>query len=168
MMVRFRFGRETSATAVGTAPKESVRVMDRGSWAETGTELASRTIGIWTRRFAFWHGAGPPEFPTTRFAVAVDAPLQRTIARLRAGQRRAFLGQGSQGFDALGTMRPHHWRADLAYRPPRMPRRLDDEARFQMLQAGFWLRRLQLLAWIGRQSWPTPDFDRERRNSASQ
>ncbi len=70
MMVRFRFDRETSALSVGSGPKGSVGVMDRWSLAETGTGLASRALGIWTLRFAFLCRAGPPEFPTTRFAVA--------------------------------------------------------------------------------------------------
>jgi hypothetical protein len=73
-MVRFRFGRETSSTRVLRAPRESVRVMDRSSLAETAARLASRAIGIWTLRFAFGRGAGPPEFRTTGFAVNVGVP----------------------------------------------------------------------------------------------
>src|SRR5271165_7234861 len=57
MMVRFRFGRETSVLFVGSAPKGSAGVMDRWSLAETGTELESRAVGIWTICFAFWRGA---------------------------------------------------------------------------------------------------------------
>ena len=82
MMVRFRFGRETSSTAVGSAPKASVCVMETWSLAETGTGLASRAIGIWTLRFAFGRGAGPPEFPTTRFAVAVGMSDETAVPSL--------------------------------------------------------------------------------------
>ncbi len=63
----------------------------------------------------------------------LDSTLQRATTRLGADQRAAFLGQGSQGFDALDSMRRHHWRADLTS-SPRMSRRLDDE----MLQVGSW------------------------------
>jgi hypothetical protein len=56
--------------------------MDRGYLVETGTELASRAIGIWTLRFAFGRGAGPPEFPTTRFAVAVGTPDETIVPSL--------------------------------------------------------------------------------------
>ncbi len=69
MMVRFRFGRETVSTAVGSAPKESVRLTDPWSLAELGAGLASRAIGIWTLCFAFGRGAAPLEFPRS-FAVA--------------------------------------------------------------------------------------------------
>src|SRR5208283_3576005 len=67
MMVRFRFGRETSAAAVGSVRKESVRAMDRWSLAETVAGLSSRGIGLWTLRFAFGRSAGPAEFATTWF-----------------------------------------------------------------------------------------------------
>ena len=67
----------------------------------------------------------------------LDSTLQRTTTRLGADQRAAFLGQGSQGFDALDTMRRHHWRVDLTS-SPRMSRRLDDEILVQMLQVGSW------------------------------
>src|SRR5208337_914040 len=84
MMVRFRFGRETSVLFVGSAPKGSAGVMDRWSLAEAGTELASRAVGIWTIRFVFWRGAGPPELRTTRFAVAVafGAPDETAVPSL--------------------------------------------------------------------------------------
>jgi hypothetical protein len=82
MIVRFRFGRETSSTAVGSAPKASVRVMEPWSLAETGTGLASGAIGIWTLRFAFGRGAGPPEFPTTLFAIAIDMHDETTVPSL--------------------------------------------------------------------------------------
>ena len=82
MMVRFRFGRETSSARVLSAPKESVRVMDRWSLAETVADLASRAFGIWTLRFAFGRGAGPPEFPTTGFAVNVGMPDEPAVESL--------------------------------------------------------------------------------------
>ncbi len=82
MMVRFRFGRETSLTAVGSAPKASARVMEPWSLAETGTRLASRAIGIRPLRFAFGRGAGPPEFPTTLFAVEVGIPDETAVPPL--------------------------------------------------------------------------------------
>src|SRR5208337_3479005 len=44
--------------------------------------------------------------PTAASArVILDSTLQRTITRLGADHRAALLGQGSQGFDALDTMR---------------------------------------------------------------
>src|SRR5208283_557167 len=83
MMVRFRFGRETSSTAVGSAPKASVCVMETWSLAETGTGLASRAIGIWTLRFAFVRGDRPPDFfRTTRFAVAVGMSDETAVPSL--------------------------------------------------------------------------------------
>jgi hypothetical protein len=82
MMVRFRFGRETSSMFVLSAPKESVCVMDRWSLAETVARLASRAIGIWTLRFAFGRGAGPPESPTTGFAVNVGRPDEPAVESL--------------------------------------------------------------------------------------
>jgi hypothetical protein len=81
MMVRFRFGREASSTAVAGAPEDSVRAMDRWSWAEMGTELAA--VEIWTLRFAFGRDAGPLEFPTTRFAVAVGSLAEAVLPSLR-------------------------------------------------------------------------------------
>ena len=56
--------------------------MDRWSLAETAADLVSRAIGIWTLRLAFGCGAGPPEFPTTRFAVAVGMPDEPAFASL--------------------------------------------------------------------------------------
>ena len=200
MMVRFRFGRETSLTAVGSAPGASARVMEPWSLAETGTKLASGAIGIRPVRFAFGRGAGPPEFPTTLFAVeavyltkrlsrrsatrmidrilpmicpptapsvrtrlpnsaatlmcdpcpllhaltaasvlaTIDWTLRRTTRRLGVERRAACQRQGSEVFDALDKKRRHRRRADLASWPPRMLRPLDDETRFQMLQAGSW------------------------------
>src|SRR5208283_2096226 len=84
MMVRFRFGRETSVPFVGSAPNGSAGVMDRWSLAETGTELASRAIGSWTICFAFWRGAGPRESLTTRLAVAdaFGAPDETAVPSL--------------------------------------------------------------------------------------
>jgi len=82
MMVRFRFGRETSSTLVLRALRESVCVVDRCSLAETVARLASRAIGIWTLRFAFGRGAGPPEFPTTGFAVNVGMPDEPAVESL--------------------------------------------------------------------------------------
>ena len=83
MMVRFRFGRETSSVRVLKAPKESVRVMDRWSLAETVARLASRAIGIWTLRFAFVRGDGPPDFfRKTRFAVAVGMSDETAVPSL--------------------------------------------------------------------------------------
>ncbi len=69
MMVRFRFGRETSSTVVGGTSKASVRVMEPPSLSKTGTGLAPGAIGICTLPFAFGRGAEPPGFPTTEFAV---------------------------------------------------------------------------------------------------
>jgi len=71
--------------------------------------------------------------PTAVSARAIlDSTLRRTT-RLGADQRAAFLGQGSQGFDASDTMRRrHHWRAVLASWP-RMSRQLHDETLVQML-----------------------------------
>ena len=163
--------------------------MDRWSLAETEAALASRAIGIWTLRFAFGCGAGPPAFsgdpiclrrlvcltrrlsrhsgrsrmiegmrpkdlsaigavrsdqvselrgaldvcslsfvraPTALFARAILDSALRWTTRLGADDRAAFLGRGSQGFDALDAMRRHHWRADLTSWP-RMSRRLHDE-----------------------------------------
>ena len=63
-------------------------MMDCWSLAETVAGLASRAIGIWTLRFAFGcgfafgNGAGSPEFPTTRFAVAVAMPDEPVVASL--------------------------------------------------------------------------------------
>jgi len=54
--------------------------MDRWSLAETVARLASRAIGIWTLRFAF--GAGPPESPTTGFAVNVRTPDEPAVESL--------------------------------------------------------------------------------------
>jgi len=86
MMVRlrFRFGRETSSTPVGSAFKESVREVDRWSLAETVARMSSRASGIWTLRFAFERGAEPPEFLTIRFAVAVavGVPDETAVASL--------------------------------------------------------------------------------------
>jgi hypothetical protein len=65
-----------------SAPKESVCVMDRWSLAETVARLASRAIGIWTLRFAFGRGAGPPESPTTGFAVNVGMPDEPAVESL--------------------------------------------------------------------------------------
>jgi hypothetical protein len=62
----------------------------------------------------------------------LDSTMQRTITRLGADQRAACLGRGSQGFDALDTMRLHHWRVDLTSWP-RMSRRPHDETLVQML-----------------------------------
>ena len=81
MMVRFRFGRETSS-AVGSAPKASVCVIEPWSLAETGTGLASGAIGIRPLRFAFGGGAGPLEFPTTLFAVEVGIPDETAVPPL--------------------------------------------------------------------------------------
>ncbi len=80
-MVRFRFGCETSSTRVLIAPKGSVRAADRWSLVERVAGLASRAIGIWTLRFAFGRGAGPPELPTTRFAIAVGMPKTSRLSR---------------------------------------------------------------------------------------
>ncbi len=55
---------------------------DRWSLVETVAGLASRAIGIRTLRFAFGCGAGPPEFPTTRFAVAVGMADEPVVASL--------------------------------------------------------------------------------------
>src|SRR5271165_6580522 len=74
MMVRFRFGRETSSTAVGSAPKASVRVMKPRSLAATGTGLASRVIGTRTLGSAIGRGAVSPVSATTSIAVAVGTP----------------------------------------------------------------------------------------------
>ena len=79
MMVRFRFGRETSSTRVLRAPRESVCVV---ALAETVARLASRAIGIWTLRFAFGRGAGPPEFSMTGFAVNVGMPDEPAVESL--------------------------------------------------------------------------------------
>jgi hypothetical protein len=87
MMVRFRFGREASSTAVAGAPDDSVRVMDRWSRAERETELASRTVGICMLRFAFGRGAGPLEFPTTRFAVAGGSLAETAVRSLGSDER---------------------------------------------------------------------------------
>ena len=56
--------------------------MDGWSLAETEGVLASRAIGIWILRFAFGCGAGPPEFPTARFAVAVGMTDEPAVASL--------------------------------------------------------------------------------------
>ncbi len=79
----------------------------------------------------------------------LDSTLQRTTTRLGSDQRAAFPGQGSQGFDALDTMRRHHWRADLTP-SPRMSQRLDDEILVQMLWDGSWsLTTARLgLSWV--------------------
>src|SRR5271157_2637341 len=81
-MVRFRFGRETSSAAVGSASKEPVRGMEPWSLAETGAGLASWAIGIRTLRFALGRGAGPPESPTTRFDLAVGMPGEMAVPSL--------------------------------------------------------------------------------------
>ena len=77
----------------------------------------------------------PCPFAPAAMAVSaraiLDSTVQRTTTRLEADQRAEFLGQGSQGFDALDSMRRHHWRVDLTP-SPRMSRRLDDEIRVQM------------------------------------
>jgi hypothetical protein len=82
MMVRFRFGRETSSTAVGSAPKASGRVIKPRSLAATGTGLASRAIGTRKLGFAIGRGAGPPESATTSFAVAVGTPDDTAVPSL--------------------------------------------------------------------------------------
>jgi hypothetical protein len=82
MMVRFRFGRETSLTAVGSAAGAFARMMESWSLAETGARLASRAIGIRPLRFAFGGGAGPPEFPTALFAVEVGIPDETAVPLL--------------------------------------------------------------------------------------
>src|SRR5208283_5273676 len=82
MMVRFRFERETSSTAVGSAPKASVRVMKPRSLAATGTGLASRVIGARTLGFAIGCGAGPRVSATTSFAVAVGTPDDTAVPSL--------------------------------------------------------------------------------------
>ena len=82
MMVRFRFGRETSLTDVGSAAEASARAMEPWSLAERGIRLASRAIGIRPLRFAFGGGARPPEFPATLFAVEVGIPDERAVPPL--------------------------------------------------------------------------------------
>src|SRR5208283_2162572 len=82
MMVRFRFGRETSSTALGSAPQASVRVMRPRSLAATRTGLASRVIGTRTLGFAIGRGAGPPESATTSFAVVVGTPDDTAVPSL--------------------------------------------------------------------------------------
>ena len=89
----------------------------------------------------------------------LDSTLQRTTTRLGADQRAAFLGQGSQGFDALDTMRRHHWRADLTP-SPRMSRRLDDEIRRsnavgRVLVSNNCTPWLELVASLGRRRTST-------------
>src|SRR5208337_706088 len=88
MMVRFRFGRETSSTAVGSAPKASVRVMKPRSLA-AGTGLASRVIGTRTLVFAFGRGATPPVSATTSFAVAFGTPNDTAVPSLDDADDRA-------------------------------------------------------------------------------
>jgi hypothetical protein len=80
MMVCFRFGRETSLTDVGRAPKASARVMEPWSLAKTAT--GSRAIGIRPLRFAFGGGAGPREFPATLIAVEVGIPDETAVPPL--------------------------------------------------------------------------------------
>jgi hypothetical protein len=70
--------------------------------------------------------------------ATIDWTLRRTTRRLGVDRRAAFQRQGSEVFDALDKKRRHRRRADLASWPPRMLRPLDDETRFQMLQAGSW------------------------------
>jgi len=82
MMVRFRFGRETSSTAVVIAPKASVRVMKPRSLAATGTGLASRVIGTRTLVLAIGRGAVPPVSATTSFAVAFGTPDDTPVPSL--------------------------------------------------------------------------------------
>ena len=82
MMVRFRFGRETSLTDVGSAAEASARAMEPWSLAETGIRLASRAIGIRPLRFAFGGGTGPPEFPATLFSVEVGIPDETAVPPL--------------------------------------------------------------------------------------
>ena len=82
MMVRFRFGCETSSTAVGSAPKASVRVIKPRSLAAPGTGLAPRVIGTRTLDFAIGRGAVPPVSATTSFAVAVGTPDDTAVPSL--------------------------------------------------------------------------------------
>ena len=83
MMVRFRFGCETSLTAVGSALKASARVMEPWSLAETGTGLASRAIGIRPLRLAFGGGADRRSF-RRRYSPSKSASLTKRLSRRSA------------------------------------------------------------------------------------
>jgi hypothetical protein len=77
-----------SSTAVGSAPKASVRVMKPRSLAATGTGLASRVIGTRTLGFAIGRGAVPPVSATTSSAVAVGTPDDAAVASLDGANDR--------------------------------------------------------------------------------